>query len=164
MYHSLHIRFHAFVFSFTLIAKPGYAIKCRIVFRIVKVLFNRTIWIANSLCSKIRVTHTMCKRSYPKVDTIGSNLFAFEALLLFTLPEVLTFQVLFALPRLAERKRTFWVISSLPLKDMKSWRGLNSVYDLCHASFLSYPLLLSRDVSSVLLCCLLDEIKTAPYL
>ena len=37
----------------------------------------------------------------------GAGLFAFVALLLLALPLVLTFHVLLALPRLAERKRTF---------------------------------------------------------
>ena len=41
------------------------------------------------------------------VNTIGENLFALLALLLLTLPDEFTFQVLLALPRLAERKRTF---------------------------------------------------------
>lgn len=37
----------------------------------------------------------------------GASLYAFVALLLLALPEVLTFHVLLALPRLAERKRQF---------------------------------------------------------
>lgn len=39
----------------------------------------------------------------------GSQRFDQFALLLFTLPSAFTYQVLFALPRLAERKRTFCV-------------------------------------------------------
>ena len=41
------------------------------------------------------------------VFTIGLNLFELLALLLLTLPLELTFHVLFALPRFADRKRTF---------------------------------------------------------
>ena len=37
----------------------------------------------------------------------GAGLFAFVALLLLALPVVLTFHVVFALPRFAERNRTF---------------------------------------------------------
>lgn len=37
----------------------------------------------------------------------GAGLFAFVALLLLAFPDVLTFHVLFALPRFAERSRTF---------------------------------------------------------
>ena len=37
----------------------------------------------------------------------GTSAFALFALLLFTLPEEFTFHVLFALPRLALRNRTF---------------------------------------------------------
>ena len=43
----------------------------------------------------------------PFAFTIGLNLFALLALLLLTLPLELTFHVLFALPRFAERRRTF---------------------------------------------------------
>ena len=41
------------------------------------------------------------------VGTIGANLFELLALLLLTLPDELTFHVLYALPRFAERNRTF---------------------------------------------------------
>ena len=37
----------------------------------------------------------------------GAGRFAFVALLLLALPEALTFQALYALPRFAERNRTF---------------------------------------------------------
>jgi len=39
----------------------------------------------------------------------GAGVFAFVALLLLALPDVFTFHTLFALPRLADRRRTFWV-------------------------------------------------------
>ena len=38
----------------------------------------------------------------------GAGRFAFVALLLLALPLELTFHALFALPRLADRRRTFW--------------------------------------------------------
>ena len=41
------------------------------------------------------------------MHAIGAKRQEFDALLLLTLPLELTFQVLFALPRLAERRRTF---------------------------------------------------------
>ena len=44
-----------------------------------------------------------------RVKQSGQPRFAFVALLLLALPVVFTFHVLFALPRLAERKRQFWV-------------------------------------------------------
>ncbi len=49
----------------------------------------------------------MYRLSAAFVCTIGENLFALLALLLLTLPLELTFHVLFALPRFADRKRTF---------------------------------------------------------
>lgn len=39
--------------------------------------------------------------------TLGAHRFAFLALVVFTLPDVLTFQTLFALLRLAERRKQF---------------------------------------------------------
>ena len=48
------------------------------------------------------------------VYTFGENLFALLALLLLTLPLELTFHVLFALPRLAERRRTFCATTYVP--------------------------------------------------
>ena len=44
----------------------------------------------------------------------GQPRFAFVALLLLALPVVLTFHVLYALPRLAERNRQFWAIAYTP--------------------------------------------------
>ena len=45
----------------------------------------------------------------------GAHRFAFVALLLLALPVVLTFHVLFALPRFAERKRQFCAFSLHPI-------------------------------------------------
>ena len=44
----------------------------------------------------------------PGISQSGAGRFAFVALLLLALPAVLTFHTLLALPRLAERRRTFW--------------------------------------------------------
>jgi len=41
------------------------------------------------------------------ISQSGAGLFAFVALLLLALPVVFTFHVLFALPRFADRRRTF---------------------------------------------------------
>jgi hypothetical protein len=44
----------------------------------------------------------------PSAETqVGASAFAFVALLLLALPVEFTFHVLFELPRLAERRRTF---------------------------------------------------------
>ncbi len=51
----------------------------------------------------------------PHVIQSGAHRFAFVALLLLALPVELTFHVLFALPRLAERKRQFCAFSLHPL-------------------------------------------------
>ena len=47
----------------------------------------------------------------------GAGLFAFVALLLLALPLELTFHTLLALPRLAERTRTFWAYSLHPMEN-----------------------------------------------
>lgn len=51
---------------------------------------------------------TYSKTFYYSISQSGAGLFAFVALLLLTLPVVLTFHALFAVPRLADRRRTDW--------------------------------------------------------
>lgn len=52
---------------------------------------------------------TYGKMFFYDISQSGAGLFAFVALLLLALPVVFTFHVLLALPRFADRRRTFWV-------------------------------------------------------
>lgn len=67
-----------------------------------------------------------------QVAQSGAKRFALIALLLLTLPLAFTYQVLFALPRFALRRRTFWALAYTPYAFM-SCNG----FGLIPATFLS---------------------------
>ena len=93
----------SFILSRHVIALAGSAWKSRASQRVLFILSDGI----SAPCLMSSGQPLLCNSHGALCKTIGEERYALNALLLLALPSELTFQALFALPRFAERKRTF---------------------------------------------------------